>query len=297
LLATPLAACTTFGIGGAADFLVETRAADEIVRALSLARQAGVPTTMLGGGSNVLVSDDGIRGLVIRARGGTIDALSDAEVRADAGVTLNALVRWTVGRGLAGVEAWAGTPGTVGGAIHGNAHYGKRLIGDLVDRVRLVRPDGTIADVGRSDMGFAYDRSRLQTSGEVLLWSVFAVRPGADPSGLREVARRSLATRRRTQPLSARSAGCVFQNPDPRRDPVPPDMPASAGALIDGAGLKGRRIGGARISDVHANFIVNEGGARAADVVALIGLCQRAVFERYGIRLREEVVYLGQSGS
>jgi UDP-N-acetylmuramate dehydrogenase len=290
----PLASFTTFKVGGPADFFVETRDAGEIVRALAISRAAGMPVTILGGGSNLLVADDGVRGLVVRPHGGAIAALSDRLVRADAGVTLNALIRWTIGRGFAGLEAWAGTPGTVGGAIRGNAHYAGRSIGDLVDSVHVVGPGGSVADVARADMAFVYDRSRLQTSGEILLSAVFDLAPGAVPAELRAVARASLAARRRTQPLDTPSAGCIFQNPDPAREPVPPGVPPSAGALIDRAGLKGTRIGGASVSTTHANFIVNEGGARAADILALIRLCQREVFARFGISLREEIVFLGR---
>jgi UDP-N-acetylmuramate dehydrogenase len=290
----PLAGFTTLKVGGPADFFVETRDCAETLKALDLARAAGVPVTIVGGGSNLLVADAGVRGLVIRLGGGTIAALSDRLVRADAGVTLNALIRWAIARGLAGLEAWAGTPGTVGGAVRGNAHFGGRLIGDLVDHVRVVGPAGATADLNRADLDFAYDRSRLQTSGEVMLWAVFVLAPGAMPSELRNTARASLAARKRTQPLASPTAGCIFQNPDPSLEPVPADVPPSAGALIDRAGLKGCRVGGASVSTTHANFIVNEGGARAADVLALIRLCQRGVFERFGIRLREEIVLLGQ---
>ncbi len=289
-----LAALTTFKVGGPADLLVETRGADDAIQALAIARASGVPVTVVGGGSNLLVADDGVRGLVVRMRGGAIAALSDRLVRADAGVSFNALVRWTIGRGLGGLEAWAGTPGTIGGAIHGNAHYGGRSIGDFVEHVRVVVPDGSVIDVPRGDMAFSYDRSRLQTSGEVMLWAVFGLTPGAEPAALRDVARASLAARKRTQPLDTPSAGCIFQNPGPADGPLPPDVPRSAGALIDRAGLKGKRVGAACVSATHANFIVNEGGARAADILALIRLCQREVLVRFGIRLREEIVLLGR---
>src|SRR5512145_414303 len=134
--AAPLAPFTTFRVGGAADYLVEARGSGDVRRALALARSAGVPTAVLGGGSNVLVSDAGVRGLVIRVHGGDVVQCADDRIRADAGVTINGLVRWTINKGLAGLEAWAGTPGTVGGAIHGNAHFQGRLIGDLVQSVQ-----------------------------------------------------------------------------------------------------------------------------------------------------------------
>ena len=289
----PLAPLTTFRVGGPADWLIEARGSDEIVAALTLAHRAHVPVTLLGGGSNVLVSDSGVRGLVIRPRGGEIHQIDDRHVRADAAVTINGLVRWTINHGCAGLEAWAGTPGTVGGAIFGNAHFGGRSIGDLVTEVRLGARNGTISDVPRAAMGFGYDRSRLQGSGEVLLSAVFAVSPG-DPAALRADARESLAFRKRTQPLDTPSAGCVFQNPERGRDVVPEGIAWSAGALVDRAGLKGESIGGARVSPTHGNFIVNDGHATAHDIRRLIERCRIAVRERFGVELREEIVYLGK---
>jgi UDP-N-acetylmuramate dehydrogenase len=287
-----LAPLTTFRVGGRADWLIETRNGDEIEAALSIARVAGVPVTILGGGSNVLVADAGVRGLVIRTRGGEVRDLAEGHVRADAAVTINGLVRWTINHGRAGLEAWAGTPGTVGGAIFGNAHFGGRLIGELVTEVRLVAKDGSRVDEPAEKMAFGYDRSRLQGSGEVLLSAVFRVAPG-DPSALRVTARESLAFRKRTQPLETPSAGCVFQNPQPGRDVVPDGMPWSAGALVDRAGMKGAKVGGARVSRAHANFIVNEGNATATEIRDLIDRCKRGVRDRFGVDLREEIVYLG----
>jgi UDP-N-acetylmuramate dehydrogenase len=289
----PLAPMTTFRVGGPADWLVETRSSDEIVAALKLASAAGVPVTLLGGGSNVLVSDDGIGGVVIRPRGGEVQRLDAARIRADAAVTINGLVRWTIHHGCGGLEAWAGTPGTVGGGIHGNAHFSGRLLGDMVVDVRLAAPDGTASDVSVNEMDFAYDRSRLQRSGEVLLSAVFRVSDG-DPVALRARARQSLAFRKRTQPLDTPSAGCVFQNPQPGLDSMPEGMPWSAGALIDRAGLKGAAVGGARVSTTHGNFIVNEGGATARDIYELINRCRETVRARFNVELREEIVYLGR---
>jgi UDP-N-acetylmuramate dehydrogenase len=288
----PLKGLTTFRVGGPADWLVETRSSGEILTALALARKWGVPVTVLGGGSNVLIADAGVRGLVIRLRRGDTHRLDDTHVRADAAVTINGLVRWTIVHGAAGLEAWAGTPGTVGGAIRGNAHFGGRLMGELVSETRLAAPDGTVCNVPAAAMRFGYDRSRLQETGEVLLSATFRVLPG-DPTSLRTTARRSLAFRKRTQPLETPSAGCVFRNPEPGRDRVPDGIPWSAGALVDRAGLKDVAIGGARVSPAHGNFIVNDGSATAADIRRLIERCRASVRERFGVNLREEIVYLG----
>ena len=287
-----LAPMTTFRVGGPADWLIETRSGDEIVAALQLAHRAGVPVTMLGGGSNVLVGDGGIRGLVIRPRGGDVRAIDEGRVLADAAITINGLVRWTINHARAGLEAWAGTPGTVGGAIFGNAHFGGRLIGELVDRVQLAATGGIVKDVPADAMAFGYDRSRLQSTGEIVLAAIFRVSSG-EPAALRAVARQSLAYRKRTQPLDTPSAGCIFQNPEPQRDAVPDGIPYSAGALVDRAGLKGASRGGARVSPTHGNFIVNEGTATARDVRQLIEQCRTAVRDRFGVELRDEIVYLG----
>ena len=288
----PLAPLTTFKVGGPADYLVEVRSADQITRALDVAREANLPVTVLGGGSNVLVADAGLRGLVIRIHGGDVKQIAPDRIEADGGVTINGLVRWTISHGLAGLEAWAGTPGTVGGAIHGNAHFRGRLISELIDRVTLARLDGAVVNVGVSEMEFGYDYSRLHRTREAVIAAVFKVSPGAADE-LRQTARESLAFRKRTQPLESASAGCIFQNPDPARDKVPPGIPASAGALVDRAGLKDARSGRARVSATHANFIVNEGGASAGEVRELIERCKQDVLARFGVGLREEIVYLG----
>lgn len=289
----PLAPLTTFKVGGRADWLVETRTSDEVRAVLLVAKDAGVPVIVLGGGSNLLIADAGIRGLVIRVRGGEVRPAGANVVRADAGITINGLVRWTISHALSGVELWAGTPGTVGGAIYGNAHFRGQNIGDLVSRTGVVTLEGKPFELDTSEMAFAYDSSRLQLTGEILLWAEFRVRPG-DPASLREIARTSLAYRKRSQPLNLPSAGCIFQNPDPSVDRLPPGVPPSAGALVDRAGLKGFAIGAARVSSTHANFIVNEGGSTAAEIRALVDLCKSKVRERFGIELKEEIVCLGE---
>ena len=252
-----------------------------------------MPVTWLGGGSNLLVGDRGVRGLVVRWHGGAVSSPGPDRVRAEAGVTINGLVRHTIGHGLAGLAEWAGTPGTVGGALRGNAHFQGRMISETVVSVRVAAPDGTESQVPRDELEFGYDKSRLQRTGELALAADFQVSPG-QPAALREAARRSLAYRKRTQPLALPSAGCVFQNPDPGRVRLPAGLPASAGALVDAAGLKGAGCGAARVSPVHANFVVNEGGATARDVGTLIERMRAAVAERFGVTLEEEIVRVGE---
>jgi UDP-N-acetylmuramate dehydrogenase len=289
----PLAPLTTFGVGGPADWLVDVRSVEELQAVVRAAKDAGQPVNVVGGGSNILVSDLGVRGVVIRLRlMGVSQAMPD-RVRAEAGLTMNGLVRWMIGRGLAGLEAWAGTPGTVGGAIHGNAHYGGRDISEHLITVALVTPDGEWREEPAEAMGFGYDTSRLFETRELVVWADVKAQPG-EPEALRAVARASLAHRKRTQPLHLPSAGCVFQNPLPGRDVVPDGIPWSAGALVDRAGFKGAVTGGAQVSTIHANFIVADGTAKAADIRALIERARRAVHEQFGVMLREEIVYLGE---
>ena len=289
----PLAPMTTLRVGGPADWFVDSRSEQEIAAVVGAARALDLPLTLLGGGSNVLVSDVGVRGLVLRFRHGEVARPAPDRVRASAGVTLNGLVRWTINRGLAGLETWAGTPGTVGGAVCGNAHFQGRLIGGIVTAVGLLGPDGVVRRVSCDQMAFGYDRSRVQRTGEVVLWAEFAVREGP-AADLRAAARASLRFRKHTQPLDAPSAGCVFRNPDPDRQRLPAGVPCAAGALIDAAGLKGCSVGGARVSHVHANFIVTDPGARARDVRVLIERCRAEVAAKYGVTLASEVVFRGE---
>ncbi len=287
-----LSGLTTFGIGGPADLLVEAPTPDAAVAACARLRAEGKPLTFLGGGSNVLVADSGVRGTVLRFHGGRITREAPDVVRVDAGVSVNGLVRWCIGHGLGGFEAWAGTPGTLGGAVYGNAHFQGRLLSEVVARACLLDRAGDVKVEPVERLGFGYDVSRLQSTGEALLWVEIRVHED-DPAALRKTAKESLTFRKRTQPLALKSAGCIFQNPEAERHLLPEGVPCSAGALIDRVGLKGERRGGARISPVHANFFVNEDNATARDVVALIEESRRRVRDRFGIELREEIVRLG----
>ena len=291
-----LAPLTTFRTGGEADWFVETRSNAEIVRAVRLGADLGLQVTLLGGGSNVLVGERGVRGLVLRIWHGTIALAQPGTVRAHGGVTLNGLVRWTVNRGWAGLERWAGTPGTVGGGLHGNAHFQGKLLGAHLLRAGVVDRQGSEHTVKEKEMEFGYAASRLQRTGEAVLWAEFGV-TAAEPAALRARARESLTYRKRTQPLATPSAGCIFRNPDPVADRIPDGVASSAGALVDRAGLKGRSVGRAAVSPIHGNFIVSDGQAAPSDIRRLIELCRAEVHGRFGIVLRDEVVYLGEFGA
>ena len=288
----PLAPYTTFKVGGQADFFVETRSEKEIVAVHQIANQLKLPITMLGGGSNVLIGDGGIRGLVVRARHGEISRQTAETVRASAGVTLNGLVRWMVRRGMSGIEAWAGTPGTVGGAVAGNAHFSGRLLSERIQDVGLLTKDGREERVSVLDMDFAYDSSRVQATKEIILWTEFRTRE-ANKNELLEVARSSLQYRKSTQPLAEPSAGCVFKNPIITDNDKASGVPCSAGALIDAAGLKGCVEGAVRVSERHANFFVTRPSARASDVKVLMERCQQTVKQRFNLELVPEIALLG----
>ncbi len=215
-------------------------------------------------------------------------------VRAGAGLTINGLVRWLVGQGLAGLEAWAGTPGTVGGALHGNAHFQGVNIGDLVREVRVLDRRGDVRTLPAAEMAFGYDSSRLQTSGEIAVSAVFTVGSG-QPDALRAVARASLAYRKRTQPLDVPSAGCIFQNPDPaprsraRRHPA-----GRPGRSSIAPASRARAKAARRCRRCTATSSSATGPATAREIRALVERCQQGVVERFGVRLREEIVYLGE---
>ena len=240
----------------------------------------------------MLVSDGGVRGLVVRVKGGGARQVDGGTVRAFAGLTVNGLVRWCIQRGLGGLETWAGTPGTVGGAIHGNAHFGGREVGELVTGLRVADDAGKVESVRAEAVEFGPGGVVLAGRGRVLLSADFGVQPEA-PAVLRRRARASLAFRKRTQPLALPSAGCAFRNPDPEGASLPPGVPCAAGALLDRAGMKGVAVGGARVSEVHANFLTAGPGATAADVHRLLAICQAAVKAAFGVQLVPELVLLG----
>jgi len=282
----PLAPRVAFRIGGPADAFVRPRAAEELAAVLALARAESVPLLVLGTGSNVLVSDDGVRGIVVRLTGALAEVEIDAEglVHAGAGALNAPLVAKLHAAGRAGVEFLSTIPGTFGGALVMNAGAHGGEIGPFVREVELVDAGLHVVRRAGPECGFAY-RSSGFAPEEILTRAVLEV-----PVGDVEAARARLAKwrehRRATQPIGQPNAGSIFKNP-------PGDY---AGRLIEAAGLKGRRFGGACISELHANFIVNEGGARATDVLVLAAAAKAAVQERFGVILEWEVKRIGFGG-
>ncbi len=285
----PLAPFTAMRVGGPADLLVVVESLDELTDAIWEARRLAVPWRILGGGCNVLIADHGLRGLVIINRAVSI-AFEGQRVRAASGTKLAVLARKTVENRLAGMAWAAGLPGTVGGAVVGNAGAFGGDVADTLRSAAVLEPDGVVVERERAWFDFAYRDSRLkrETAAEgdagtqrVVLSAVFQLETGYG-AALRARFDEVLAQRRANHP-SGSTMGSTFKNP----------ANGYAGRLIDEAGLKGHRIGGAMISEKHANFFVNLGDATAEDVLALIRHAQAEVRRQFGVELTPEIELLG----
>lgn len=304
-----LAPYTTFKVGGPADVFYEAHTQDELVLAVTSAKQHGIPFFILGGGTNILIGDRGIRGFVIRnvtscvvikgVKGGQLGKVRTGTVyvEADSGVPMNKLVRFSIEEGLSGLEMQLGLPGSVGGAVYMNSKWmhPEGYVGDVVFQARIITKEGEEKIVPHSYFHFGYDTSSIQQSGDVVISVVFALR-ATDKEKLWTVANESISYRRMTQPQGVSSAGCTFKNLTQAQAVSfsSPNYTTSAGYLIDHAGLKGFRVGDAQISSVHANFIVNTGKATASDVIELIEIARYKVKEQFGIVLAEEIVRIGE---
>jgi len=279
----PLDKYTSFGIGGPADVMVFPEGAADVRAALRLCREERVPYLVLGGGSNLLVRDGGFRGVVLHLEGVFTQLnVEGNRVWAGAGVRLSRLVAFCSKLALSGVECLAGVPGTVGGAVRGNAGAFGGSIADHLVAVRLLTREGDEHVFSRDRMEFSYRRSSLP-EGCVILEAAFDLEQG-DTGEIRRRISANLVQRNRGQPVEWRSAGSVFKNP-------PGEY---AGRLVEKAGLKGVRVGGACISPKHGNFIINLGGATATDILALIDLMQRQVREKMQVELELEVRVVGE---
>lgn len=304
-----LARYTTFKIGGPADLFYEVKTREELVSAVKEARKLHIPIFVLGGGSNILVGDRGIRGLVIKnntqavsirgAKGAISHGTSNelVYVEADSGVPINKLVRFTVEEGLSGLEMHLGLPGSVGGAVFMNSKWTspEGYVGDAVYQATILTPKNEIINVPQSYFRFAYDTSSIQKTGDIVVSVIFALKPVAKEF-LWEIANRSINYRRQSQPQGVFSPGCTFRNiSEAQALSVPtPNSTRSAGFLVDHAGLKSLSVGEAYISPVHANFIINRGHATSSDVVKLIEKARSDVKKQFGVTLEEEIVRVGE---
>lgn len=303
----PMSIHTTFKIGGPAKYYFEAQTTEEIIKAVSFCRRKELPYFIFGGGSNLLVSDQGFNGLVIRNKTANIKILGyqgkiqkakrqikNLFIEAESGVLMNTLVRHTLEEGLSGLELFLGLPGTVGGAIFINAHFKDSFVGERLEGGKILTQKGEVKEVDKPYFHFSYDQSILQKTNEVLLSALFKLE-GGEREILWKKAQVALEWRQKNHHYDLPSAGCIFRNIEKSQALRlgTPNSTQSAGFLIEAAGLKGKIVGGAQISQQHANFIVNAGGAEACDVLELINLAQKKVKAKFGITLREEIIYLG----
>ncbi|MEL6779942.1 MAG: UDP-N-acetylmuramate dehydrogenase [Cyanobacteria bacterium J06597_16] len=292
----PLAKLTTFKVGGTADYLTLPKTPAQLKQALAWSRANGMPVTMLGAGSNLLISDQGLRGMVICTRAMRHSEFDEATGRvvAAAGEPWSSLAWKAARHGLKGFEWTIGIPGTVGGAVvmNAGAHGGETA--DILVSAEVVSPDGTLAVLTPEALGFRYRTSVLQGGDRIVTQATFQLSCGHEAAQIKAATASDLKSRRETQPYHLPNCGSVFRNP-PGTDAQ--GRPNSAGRLIQAAGLKGHQIGQAQISTLHANFIVNLGGAKASDVLALIRHAQAVIRERNGIELETEVKIMGDFAS
>jgi UDP-N-acetylmuramate dehydrogenase len=288
-----LAPFTTFRIGGPADFLYDATSADDLANAVGAARASNIPFFVLGLGANILVGDRGIRGLVIRNTAANLEFPSDDRIRAESGAIMADLIRTAVARQLSGLEHYVGIPSTVGGAVWQNLHFlspaperaRTMFIEEVVESVELLSTEGVRQTVSRAAMAFGYDTSRLHGSGEIALAVTFRFSPG-DWATMHRIMQENLSWRGSRHPWLEYhpSVGSIFKKIEG----------VGAGRLIDQCGLKGYRVGNAQISHMHANIIVNLGGATAADVRRIVAVAQKTVEEKLGYKLETEIEMVGE---
>ncbi|MEA3403895.1 MAG: UDP-N-acetylmuramate dehydrogenase [Armatimonadota bacterium] len=280
----PLSRHTSFGIGGPADVLAipsSPLALSELVR---IAADVGIEPLYLGNGTNLIVRDGGIRGLVVRMAGGLSDITVEGRMAVvEAGASLATVCFQCAQRGLAGLEFAAGIPGTLGGALIMNAGANGGEIGDVTEWVDVVSPDGDIDRLPCDELNFGYRCSALRERGLAVLRAGLHLEPG-EPERIHRRLCDAMAARCATQPVTMPSAGSIFKRPEDDY----------AGRLLEEAGAKGMRVGGAAVSTKHANFVVNLGGATASDVIRLIERARDLVHERLGIVLEPEVCIAGE---
>ncbi|MEB9368315.1 UDP-N-acetylmuramate dehydrogenase [Bacillus cereus] len=285
LVNEPLARYTTMKIGGPADILIVPKHVAGIEKTLQLVKQYKTKWTVIGRGSNLLVSDQGIEGVVIRLGEG-LDHLEveKHKVRVGSGYPLIKLSTLLSRQGLAGLEFASGIPGSVGGAVYMNAGAHKSNISSVLSKALILFEDGTIAWLTNKELEFSYRSSVLQTKRPgIVLEAEFQLQAGKREEIVRSM-QNNKDYRRETQPWNHPCAGSIFRNP----------IPHFAGDLVEKAGLRGYRIGGAQISEMHGNFIVNTGGASAQDVLSLIELIKHTIKDKFDVDMHTEVEIIGR---
>ncbi len=282
-LGEPLKLHTSWHIGGPAEILIEPADMEDLVRAVELTKKAGLPLFILGNGTNILASDKGVRGVVIKiGKGFDHKRIEGNRIFAGAASSLVSLARIAAANSLGGLEFAIGIPGTLGGALVMNAGANNASIGDLVKSVRVILPGGGVGEKGRHELGFGYRHSKLRGSGEIVIDAVLECYY-RDPTEIKVDMKTYLDGRKRVQPGGYPNAGSVFKNPDGH----------SAGQLIEESGCKGMERGGAQVSLKHANFIVNKGHATARDIMYLIERVRARVRDTFKVELKTEIEIWG----
>ena len=293
----PMNKHTSFKVGGPARYFVKAESLDDLKKALDLAREKGIPFFILGNGTNLLVSDKGFDGVIITLAGdfSSIEDLGNGAFKVGAAIPLGRFARSVLKQGFAGIHKLAGIPGTLGGAIYMNAGAYGQEIGTSCTQVTVLDSDGNIREFAASECGFGYRQSIFQKNNAIILSATFllptAASLGKTTADLEAELAECMAKRKASQPLNMPNAGSTFK----RLSVGAADTPAqiAPGYYIEQAGLKGYRIGGAEVSTVHANFIVNAGGATASEIKQLSEFVQQKVAEKFGIKLHCEIILLG----
>jgi UDP-N-acetylmuramate dehydrogenase len=299
----PLSKIAYFKIGGPAEAMVKAESRQDLIDLIQFCQKQDIKYTVLGSASNIIVSDEGVAGLVILAKHDNFQVINDSDdsstvrVRADSGLNMTSLVKQTVNHGLTGLEQLVGVPGTLGGATYNNSHYLDFLISDCISQVEILNQFGEVIWLNKADCEFAYDSSRFQDSQEVILQVEFMLKKG-DQTESQKLMRESTIYRMKTQPLGMPSSGCIFKNV-PNNDQLKQLFPqfkdksrVPAGFLIDQAGLKGMSQGSIQVSQEHGSFMVNTNGGTAKDVQILIEKVKQAVRKKFNVSLEEEVFYI-----
>ncbi|GLI18241.1 UDP-N-acetylenolpyruvoylglucosamine reductase [Tepidanaerobacter syntrophicus] len=280
----PMKYHTSFRIGGPCDIMVLPEDEEDVLEVIKICAQNSIPFFIMGNGTNLLVKDGGIRGVVIKLAQNFSEAVVDKDViRCKAGLPLSNLSKLALENSLKGLEFAGGIPGTVGGAVVMNAGAYDGQMAEIVESVKVMEQDGDIYEIKNKELGYSYRTSVLQNSGKIVLEALIKLEPGSYGEIKSRMEKYSVL-RRQKQPLNLPSAGSVFKRP-------PGNF---AGALIEKAGLKGYKIGGAMVSEKHAGFIVNTGGATARDVIELIEYIQQEVQRKFDVLLEPEIKIIGE---
>jgi len=279
----PLASFTSFNIGGKAEYFTLVKTKSQLVKAIKWALQKKIKFEVIGGGTNVLISDLGIKGLVIINRAQTIDKDNDL-LGVESGAFTSQLVSYGLENSLSGFEYFAGLPGTIGGAVFNNSHFKDKYMADLIQKVEVYNlKQKKVKTLKRKEIKFSYDYSTFQKSKDIILKLFFKLKKG-NRFKIEKIVKETIKYRNKYHPMNEKSAGCFFKNPPSN----------SAGFLIEKAGFKGMTVGGAQVSQKHASFILNKSNAKAKDVLKLVSLIQKKVKEKFSLRLEQEVFLKGE---